>query len=65
MENLIERRIQIARINITVTIREMLIIVDRCNIGTVPTQSERAVIMINSCVERGKERSWISDMNAR
>lgn len=51
---------QIARINITVIVREMLIVVNRCT----PTlelcqQSERAVIMINSCVERGKERSWI------
>lgn len=56
MENLS----QIARINITVIVREMLIVVNRCT----PTlelcqQSERAVIMINSCVERGKERSWI------
>lgn len=58
MENLS----QIARINITVIVREMLIVVNRCT----PTlelcqQSEviSAVIMINSCVERGKERSWI------
>lgn len=44
----------------------MLIVVNRCA-GTLELcqQSERAVIMINSCVEgerereRGKERSWI------